>query len=78
MDAAQLTTDLNELLAMAKLRKAQFSPRMFAAKAQVLIATLEDASQEVPPEVFAALDNDGRRMCLTALLTILGAAALEN
>lgn len=71
-------SDLDEIMKMAMLPRAQVSPRLLLGKMTVLAAKLEEEETEVPAEVFEALDNDGRRMCLTGLLAIMSAALLDR
>ena len=78
MTAEEIKTEVTEILKLAQLRRGQIKPRVLMARMQMLAAQLEDESAEVPADVFAALDNDGRRMCLTALLAIFAATLQEG
>lgn len=75
---ANLRTELTDLLREMQKSRAQVQPRVLLSRMQLLSARLEDETMEVPAEVFELLDNDGRRICLTALLAICAAALMDK
>jgi hypothetical protein len=73
MTTEELRTELKAIIDTCQQSKMTVNRTALLGRLMSLSGHLENEDVEVPADIFECLDNEGRRLCLTALLTIFGA-----